>query len=690
MIYYFNLTQYLNLDFIKSQKNLFDEYYQNYPVLCLSAFFGIYVLSVALSLPGATLLTVLAGALFGNLIGIVMVSFASTLGATIAFMVSRYIFRDWVSQRFGSKLANINEELIRNGAFYLFSLRLIPVFPFFLINLLMGLTNIRVITFFWVSQLGMLAGTVVYVNAGTQLGNLQSLSGIVSPEILGSFVMLGLLPWIAKSFISKIQNLRVYSGFKKPKNFDYNVIVIGAGSAGLVSAYIAAAVKAKVLLIEKHKMGGDCLNTGCVPSKALIKSAKVSNLISKSEDFGITTKGIEINFAKVMQRVHKVISEIEPHDSVSRYQGLGVECLMGSAQLISPWQVQVDGKVFSARNIILATGARPRLPKITGMKDSDVLTSDTLWSLTEIPKKLIVVGAGAIGCELAQAFSRLGSQVTIVQDESRIMPKEDPDVSMEVSSHFKHQGINILLSESVSGFKQEGSQKSLSLKSGKSVTADQILFATGRSANTQGFGLEKLGIETTAAGTFKVNEYLQTRFPNIYACGDCVGPYQLTHVASHQAWFCAVNALFGKLKKFKVDYRVIPWCTFTDPEVARVGFSETEALAKNIPFTVTKYDLNDLDRAIADGEAYGFVKVLTAQGSDKILGATIVGSQASSMISEFILAMKYGIGLNKILGTIHIYPTYPEGNKYAAGVWKRSQTKPWIMDLLKRFHQWQK
>lgn len=674
----------------------FQEWVSQNPFAAASAYFGLYVLIAALSLPGAAAITLLGGAVFGLVWGTLLVSFASTIGATIAFLLSRTLFADTVNKKFSKYTNTINNGVEKEGAFYLFSIRMIPVVPFFVVNLVFGLTKMKTFTFYWVSQLGMLIGTAVYVNAGAQLGAVDelSVSGVFTPSIIGAFVLLAILPFIARGLVNMWKTHQVYKGYTKPKKFDVNMVAIGAGSGGLVSAYIAAAVKAKVVLIEKHKMGGDCLNTGCVPSKALIRAAKTQHYIETADQLGIENASSKVNFEKVMGRVHNVIDTIEPHDSVERYTELGVECVKGEAKILSPWEVQVGERVITTKNIVIASGARPFVPPIPGIEDVDYLTSDSLWEIKELPKRLLVLGTGPIGSELAQAFNRIGSEVTVVDRNSRPMAREDEDVSEYILETFEKEGINVILNHVVMGFRKsdDGFIAEIEAKDGskKDIVFDKVMVAVGRQARTEGFGLEDLGIDITQRGTIQVDEYLRTKFPNIYAVGDVAGPYQFTHTAAHQAWYASVNALFGVVKKFKVDYRVIPWVTFTDPEVARVGLSESDAKAKNIDVDVTKFGIDDLDRAIADNEAKGFIKVLTAKGNDKILGCTIVGAHGGDLLAEYVLAMKHNIGLNKILGTIHSYPTMSEANKYVAGEWKRANVSPKTMSWLEKFHSWRR
>ena len=698
--FYFDLNSYLTLQGMKNSLDTFQSQIAQTPVLSIGVFFAIYVAVTALSLPGAAILTLAAGALFGLVQGLVIVSFASSIGATLAFLVSRFILRDTVRNKFKEKLKKIDEGVEKQGAFYLFTLRLVPVFPFFLINLLMGLTSLKTWTFYWVSQVGMLAGTAVYVNAGTQLAQIDSLSGIVSPGLIFSFVLLGIFPWIAKAIVAVVNRRRVYKGYNKPKTFDRNLVVIGAGAGGLVTSYIAAAVKAKVTLIEAGEMGGDCLNYGCVPSKAIIKTAKVANQMRHADSYGLEPVAPAMSFKKVMARVHDVIAAIAPNDSVERYTNLGVDVVKGYAKIIDPWTVEIkknDGgtQTLTTKNIVVATGAAPFVPDLPGIKESGYVTSDTLWTkfaeLEDAPRRLVVLGGGPIGCELAQAFSRLGSEVTQVERDPRLMGREDADVAEYAESVLRENGVNVLTSHDSLRFEQQNGEKVLVVaKEGieSTIAYDEVIVAVGRKARLHGFGLEDLGIQFDR--TIETDEYLQTLMPNIFAAGDVVGPYQFTHVAAHQAWYAAVNALFGTFKQFKVDYRVIPWTTFIDPEVARVGLSERDAAEQDIDVEVTRYEFAELDRAVAESARKGFIKVLTPPGKDRILGVTIVSEHAGDLLAEFVIAMKHDLGLNKILGTIHAYPTWAEGAKYAAGNWKRANAPEKLLSYVEKFHTWRR
>ena len=691
---YFDLGAYLTLDNIKAEQQRLAGLLAAYPMQFSLGFFVIYVAVTALSIPGAAAMTLVAGAIFGFWWGLLLVSFASSIGATLAMALARWLFKAQVEQRFRRQLETINRGIEKEGAFYLFTLRLVPVFPFFAINLAMALTRMPVLVFYLVSQVGMLAGTVVYVNAGTRLGQIEDLSGILSAELLGSFVLLGLFPLLAKWFVDWVKARRIYRGYRRPRSFDRDMVVIGAGSGGLVAALIAATVKAKVTLIEKNKMGGDCLNTGCVPSKALIRSARHAYDNRRGELLGFADQELEVDFKSVMARVRRAIAEIEPHDSVERYEGLGVDVEEGFGEIISPWHVKVNGKTLSTRNIVIATGAEPFVPPIRGIDRVEYLTSDNLWQLDERPRRLVVLGGGPIGTELTQAFARLGSQVTQVELLPTIIPREDEEFSAMVQTQLEHEGVTVLTGHRAEEVVIDGGDSKLRVIDNagqeKLVPFDRLLVAVGRKASTTGFGLEKLGVELNRNGTVAVDEYLRTSFPNIYAIGDAAGPYQFTHTASHMAWYAAVNALFGMFRKFKVDYRVIPWATFCSPEVARVGLNEKEARQQGIEYDVATYDVAHLDRAIADEQAHGLIKVLTEKGRDKVLGVTIAAEHAGDLIGEYVLAMKYGIGLNKILGTIHIYPTMLEMNKFAASEWRKAHKPEWALSIAGKFHAWRR
>ncbi len=698
----FDLGRYFSLDFVKQSQEQFATLFEQKPVMVTLVFFAIYVAVTALSLPGAAIMTLAAGAGFGLVLGIIVVSFASTVGATLAMLVARHVLRDSIESRFGRRLAEVNKGMERDGAFYLFTLRLIPAIPFFVLNLLMGLTRMKTRTFFWVSQLGMFAGTVAYVYAGTEIAQIDSLRSILSPGLIGAFVLLGIFPLLARKIVEIVKRQKVFARWKavRPTSFDRNLVVIGAGAGGLVAALIGAAVKSKVTLVESHKMGGDCLNFGCVPSKALIRSAKLQHQIRHAENYGLTGATAKVSFKQLMARIHTIIADIAPHDSVERFTGLGVDVQLGHATIVNPWTVEIKGhdgnsQRLTTRNIVIAAGARPFVPPLPGLDDVDYVTSDTLWDrfaeLDEMPRRIVVLGGGPIGCELSQAFARLGAQVSQIEMAPRIMMREDAEVSELARQALQDDGAQVLVSHKALRCENNGGVKSIIVEHDEQeirIEFDALIVAVGRAARLTGYGLEELGITTHK--TVETNEYLQTVYPNIYAAGDVAGPYQFTHTAAHQAWYAAVNALFGDFKKFKADYSVIPWATFIDPEVARVGLNEQEAKEQDIAYEVVQYGIDDLDRAIADSEAHGFVKVLTVPGKDTILGVTIVSSHAAELLAEYVLAMKHGLGMNKILGTIHTYPTWSEANKYAAGEWKKAHQPERLLQWVRKYHDWKR
>ena len=686
------LHRFVSIEYLAQQREALEVFQEQRPWVTVIAFFTAYVVITGLSLPGAALLTLIAGALFGLTVGVIIVSFASSLGATLAFVIARYLFRDAVRARFERALAAIDRGIEKDGAFYLFALRLVPAFPFFAVNLAMAVTPLRTWTFYWVSQLGMLLGTAVYVNAGAELGQIDSLSlsGILSPALIISFTLLGLFPLIARKILARLQSRKVLRRFSKPRRFDTNLVVIGAGSGGLVSALIAATVKARVTLIERHLMGGDCLNTGCVPSKSLLRSAKMLSYIARARDYGFKSAAAEFDFAEIMERVQRIIKVIEPHDSVERYTELGVDCIMGEAAITSPWSVRVNDRSITTRNIIIATGGSPFVPPIPGLLEANYYTSDTIWELRSLPSRFVVLGGGPIGCEMAQAFSRFGAEVTMVEQYSHLLMREDADVIAFMQDRFAAEGIRLLTNHLALRVESAGGAHALICRNEKdeevAAPFDAILVAVGRRPNTSGLGLEEVGVALGERGTVEVDQYLRSTVPTIFACGDVAGPFQFTHTASHQAWYASVNALFSPFKQFKADYSVIPWTTFTDPEVARVGLNEQEAERQGIPVEVTRFQLGDLDRALADEEGQGFIKVLTPPGKDRILGVTIVGHHAGDLIAEFITAMKWNLGLKKIMGTIHVYPTLTEANKFAASAWRKNHAPEGLLKWVEKFH----
>ncbi len=715
LFFLFDLPRLLSLDALREAHAGLLGWRQRAPISSAVLYVLAYVLITGLSLPGAAVLTLAGGAVFGLGLGTLLVSFASSAGATIAFLLARTLLRQPVQQRFGARLAPIEAGLRRDGVLYLLSLRLVPVVPFVLVNLVMGLTPLPVRTFYLASQIGMLPGTLVYVNAGTQLAQLRGLEGILTPPLLLSLVLLGAFPWLARLALEGWQRRRLYRPWSRPARFDRNLIVIGAGAAGLVTAYIAAAVKAKVTLIEADRMGGDCLNTGCVPSKALIATARQAARMRRADRYGLTPHNPSVSLPLVLERVFAKVAAVAPHDSAERYEGLGVEVLRGHGRLIDPWTVAIrkgDGSEeqrLTAPAIVLATGASPVLPDLPGADAVGLLTSETLWqALRDCPlasPRLVVMGGGPVGCELAQALARLGARVTLLQRGPQLLSREDPDAAALVLQALEADGVEVLTGCTVRGFERrpqdadggqaDGGQKVVLISTGPAEAplhserlCDEVLCAIGRQARLSGYGLEELGIPT--GRTIDTNGALQTLFPNIYAAGDVAGPWQFTHTAAHQAWYASVNALFAPFRRFQVDGRVIPRTTFTDPEVAGVGLNEAEAARQGVAVEITRFPLRELDRAIVESAETGFIKVLTPPGSDRILGVTIVAEQAGELLAEFVLAMRWRLGLGRILSTIHAYPTFSEASKYAAGAWKRAHAPQRTLALLQRFHNWRR
>lgn len=692
LFFVLGLQHELTLANLKARQHELVALRQERPLLLAGLFFLGYVAVTALSLPGAAVMTVASGAVFGFWWGILIDSFAASIGAALAFLSSRYVLRDWVKDHFGRQVDAIDRGVERDGPFYLLTLRLIPVFPFFLVNIGMGLTAMRLLPFYLVSQIGMLPGGALYVNAGVQLGSINSLGDVLSPTVIGSLVLLAILPVLAKLAISRTRKGRVYRRYRKPKRFDRNIIVIGAGAGGLVSAFLATTLRAKVTLIEAHKMGGDCLNTGCVPSKALIRTARLAHDLKNAASFGISEGRANVDFRKIMERVHRVIRQIEPTDSVERYTGLGVDVRRGYGRLIDPWTVEIDGgERLNARSIVIAAGGEPAVPNIPGLAEAGYLTSDTMWEKLsdrdQPPERLVILGGGPIGTEMAQAFARLGSQVAQVELEERILSKEDPDVSELIEKALRSEGVQILTGHKA--IRCDGRTLIAEAKGSEvKIPFDEIIVAVGRNARLKGYGLEELGIETER--TIVTNEWLETKYPNVYAVGDVAGPYQFTHFAAHQAGYAVLNALFGIFKRFRADYSILPWTTFTDPEVAHVGHNEQSANEAGVAYELVRYDLAHLDRAITEGENRGFVKILVRRGTDRILGATIAAPEAGEILAELVLAMKHGIGLSKILNTIHAYPTLSEANRYAAGDWKKAHKPERLLRLAEHFHTWRR
>lgn len=665
----------------------------------MTAYFVLYLTFAAASLPGSAILTLCGGMLFGLAGGAVLSSFASTIGATLAFLFSRTLLREPMERRLGGWLRRFNAGIAREGALYLLSLRLIPVIPFPLINLVAGLTNLRLGTFVWASQLGMLPATILYAHAGTMLGDISSPGDVLTWPVLTAFAALAMLPWAARFLFRFIRRRHIYRSYVKPERFEHDLVVIGAGAAGLVAANVAATLRASVTLIEQNRMGGDCLNTGCVPSKALIRAARLAYDIRQARRLGIDVPAPTVSLPDVMRHIRDVIAAIEPHDSAERYAALGVTIRHGAARVIDPWHVEitaVDGSAcrISTRAIIIATGAEPAIPSVPGLRDTPYLTSETLWDhlsrLTVLPPRIAILGGGPIGCELAQAFARLGSGVTVLEQAKQLLPHEDEDVAAFARIMLESEGVAVLTGARLRHCSAKGAETILTLdgEHEQRLSADMLIVATGRTARLSGFGLEELGI--AAGQKIEINEFLETRFPNILAAGDVASPFRFTHAAGEQGWRAAINALLGGLWRLGVDFDAMPAVTFTDPEIARVGFSESSARHAGLAFETTTIPFSDLDRALVDRAATGFIKILTEPGKDRILGATIVGAHAGEIVSVFALSIRKRLGLGAILATIHAYPTFAEIGKLAAREWRRKQMSTTLLRLLERFHTWRR
>ncbi|WP_287760771.1 FAD-dependent oxidoreductase [Acidiphilium sp.] len=647
-----------------------------HPLAGFLLYFGLYVAATSLSVPGAAVLTLGAGALFGVAEGAVLVSFASSIGASLAFLAARFLLRDFALARFPALFERIERGIARDGAFYLVSLRLAPVVPFFAVNLLVGLTSLRLRSFYLASQIGMLPATLIYVNAGASLATLGGHGPILTQRLVIGLLLLAALPPAAPRLRDALATRRLYARFRRPKRFDRNLVVIGAGAGGLVAAYVASAVKAKVTLVEAGEMGGDCLNSGCVPSKALLHAARAGK-----------------DFRAAIADVRAAIAGIAPHDSVARYEGLGVEVRRGRAVIESPWCVAVDGVPITTRAIVIAAGAEPFVPPIPGLAEALYATSETLWDIEDLPRRLVILGGGPIGCEMAQAFARLGSAVTLVEMAERLLVREDDEVSAAMAAALARDGVAIRTGDRAEAVTRTEAGFALVAASGVQTIElpfDRLLVAIGRRPRVSGYGLEALGIPLTPARTIETDDGLRTLYPNIFACGDVAGPYQFTHMAGYQGGYAALGALFAPFWRFRPSYRAVPAVTYTSPEIARVGLNAREAAARGIEAEITRYDFAELDRAIAEGDTEGFVTVLTRKGSDRILGATIVGPQAGELLTGFTLAMQHGLGLKKLMGTIFPYPTRSEAIRAVAGQWRQAHASARGLAILERFHRWRR
>lgn len=692
--FFLDLDEYLTLEQIKQKQAFFSGQVSEHPWRSGTIFFLAYVALTALSFPGTLVLTLLAGALFGVVKGTLIVSFASTLGAVIAMLVCRYLMRDWIKRRFGQQVANIDRGIRREGSFYLFSLRLMPLIPFVLLNPVMGLTQVRFWTYWWTTQAGMLPGNAIYVNAGRELRQLQSVSGILSPTTLATLVLLAVFPLLARKALEAYRAHKVYKPWPKPRGFDRNLVVIGAGAGGLIATQIAARTRARVTLIERRPRRDGALYSGCVPVKALIRRARQVRAARAEALAGLPDCGATLDFAALMAGLRPIVERIEPQSPLAAALGPDVELIESEARITSPWTVEAGGRTITTRAIVLATGSRPRLPDIPGLDTVSPLTSDNLWSLDTLPARLLVVGGGPAACELAQAFRDLGSAVTLVNRSDTLLRREDDEAREAVLAALRADGIEVCLDHRPQRFEADGDGGRLVCRTPagdeRALAFDRVLVATGRVANLEGLGLDALGLNAGDEGTLEADDFLLTRYPNIYAVGDVAGPFTLGHATEHQARRATFNALYGGFRRVKASYRVIPWVTYTRPEVAQVGLTERQAREQGLEYEVTRIPLAELDRAILDGDTEGFVKVLTVPGKDTLLGATLVGGQAGEQVAEFTLAMKHRLGLAKLLETLHVQPSYAEASRLVARAWQRQHLGHWLQRWTERLHRWQR
>jgi len=701
-----------DLETLRSLRDSMGHWVREAPELAALSFIGAYLLVAALALPGALILTLLGGALFGLGEGVVLVALGSSLGALLSFAVVRWVAGRAVRDRLAARLAPIAQGIARDGAYYLFTLRVVPVFPFFLVNVLVALTPIRAWTFYWVSLIGMLPATLVYVNAGHQLASLTSVTGLLSPGLMGALALLGVFPLLARKVLPSIARRvatvravwranRRWRG-QRPTRFDRDLIVIGAGAAGLVAANIAASLRARVTLIEREAMGGDCLNTGCVPSKALIRLANRAHAarqwrLEESMATGSPAPSPgRPDLPALLARVRATIARIAPHDSVERYRALGVECVRGDARVLSPWTVEVStgesgvATRLHARHLIIATGADPVVPEIAGLDSGRVLTTQTVWAMSELPERLLVLGGGPVGCELAQAFQRLGAGVTLIERADRLLPREEPEASAAARSALETDGVRVITGASIASVNRDREARVIGSDSEMVVEFDQLLCALGRRSRVEGVGIEALGLAREADGTLYVDDWMRTSEPGVFACGDVASSDRLTHVAGQMGWLAAYNALFGSVWPLRIDRGSVPRCVFTDPEVARVGLTRVEAERAGIRVTCTRYEMSALDRAIIEEQTQGFVMVLTAQGSDRIVGATVVGARAGELIALFTLAIRERLGMRRLMSMMIAYPGWADAGRAAASQWQREHAPSWVLAWLERWHQWRR
>src|SRR6266566_5169264 len=697
-------------------------------------FVGIYIVATVFFIPGSVL-TLGAGAVFGMGLGSVCVSISATLGATAAFLVGRYLARDGIARKIekNEKFATIDRAVAEEGWKIVLLTRLSPVFPFTLLNYAFGLTRVKLSHYVLASWLGMMPGTVMYV----YLGSLVNIGAGHRQRTTGELVLygVGLLATVTvavpvtrvarKALAKKIgstetvqtskgiisapsepvlvrppdtHNARLVSYLHPPDWQNptpapsYNLVVIGAGTAGLVTAAGAAGLGAKVALVEKYLLGGDCLSVGCVPSKAVIRCSRAIFDANEAGRFGVRVGApAQADFPAVMERMRKLRADLSPHDSAQRFAKLGVDVFLGEAQFTGPDTIQVAGKTLRFKRAVIATGARALQPPIPGLTEAGYLTNETVFSLTECPARLAVIGGGPIGCELAQAFQRLGSQVSLFHKNAHLLDREDMDAAALVQKAFIREGIRVFLNAKITRVERNAGGKILYYEAqGKEETlaVDEILAGAGRAPNVEGLNLETVGVQYDPRKGILVNDCLQTTNPRIYAAGDVCLTWKFTHAADFAARTVIQNALF--LGRKKVSALTMPWCTYTDPEIAHVGLYERDARERGVEVDTYVRESKEVDRAVLDGEEDGFVKFHVRKGHDDILGATIVARHAGEMISEISVAMAARIGLGKLASVIHPYPTQAEALRQCGDAYNRTRLTRTVKKWMGRWLAWQR
>ncbi len=700
---------------------------------------AVYVVACVLFVPGS-ILTLGAGAVFGLVKGFIAVSVGSVLGAAAAFLVGRTVARGWVERKVAGspRFRAIDRAVGANGFQIVLLTRLSPLFPFNLLNYAFGLTRVPLGTYILASWIGMVPGTLMYVYLGTAIGDLARLSaGGAADEggtlrtvlfyvgLAAAVVVTVVITRIARKALRQavceegparlagptevsaasraaplapadaandelVRNVHPPDWVNPEPAPRYNLVVIGAGTAGLVTAAGAAGLGAKVALVERHLMGGDCLIAGCVPSKALLRAARAWAEVRDAGAFGVEVPpGARVNFPAVMERMRRLRASLSPTDSAARFRGLGVDVFFGSARFAGPDTVEVAGRTLHFRKAVIATGTRPRRPDVPGLDEIGYLTNETVFFLTELPARLAVIGAGPVGCELAQAFARFGAAVTLVGNQPQVLPREDADAAGRVARSLERDGVRLLLGAKVMAAGRRGADKFVHVEAAGGSTellVDDILAGVGRSPNVEGLNLGAAGVDYDPDKGVHVNDRLRTSNRRIYAAGDVCSPSKFTHAADALARIVIRNALF--LGRARVSALVIPWCTYTDPEVARVGLNEQEARQQGVVVQTFVQELRHVDRAVLDGAPEGMVKLLVRKGTGRLVGATVVAPHAGEMIGELTLALAGRLGLGTLANTILPYPTQAEAIKKGGDAYQRTRLTPLVRWLTGKWLDW--